>query len=53
MKKLDFVQMENLQGGIKNRDCMLIGAITVFGCLLGPEVLVGGLLTAAGAGCFS
>ena len=47
MKKLDLMQMENLQGNGKNRDCMLIGGFaavaTAAGVLVGPVGIFAGL----------
>lgn len=43
MKKLKLNQMENIEGGIKNRSCLLAGAIGGF------TLTVGAVLFATGA----
>ncbi len=62
MKKLDFTQMENLNGGVSGRNCLLMGAgIAVLGIAAGVGGAVGAILgggaiggffTAASADCF-
>ena len=62
MKKLEISQMENLQGGNKNRDCALMGAATLIATGIGLGVGGpwgaaaggwGGVMSAIGMGCFS
>ena len=36
MKKLELNQMENLNGGVSNRGCMLMGGLTVISWCFGP-----------------
>jgi hypothetical protein len=53
MKKLEISQMENLQGALSNRDCMLRGAgIVILGTLgflhPGGWFAAGGLLATSG-----
>jgi hypothetical protein len=47
MKKLEVNQMENLEGGVSNRGCLLTGAAAAVACF----VPGGGIL--AGLGIFS
>jgi len=54
MKKLEMNQMLTIDGGGKNRDCMIVGGLTVVATALGGWLgLVGGAMTAASMGCFS
>lgn len=63
MKKLSMQKMETINGGGKNRDCMLLGAIAAASVLVtagmaagwGAIALagLGGLGAGAGSGCFS
>lgn len=47
-------QMEIIQGGGKNRDCAIIGGVTVAAIgVLGWVGFFGGMFAAASAGCFS
>ena len=58
MKKLEISQMENLQGGVNQRNCMLmgvaIGASAVIGCIVPAAFAFTGaaFLTAANSKCF-
>lgn len=62
MKKLELNQMENLNGGLSGRNCLLMGgAVAVFGIVAGVGGAVGavfaggaigGFFTAASADCF-
>ncbi|GEM_PF-3075978 len=61
MKKLNVLQMENLLASGRNRDCMIVGGLTMVGTALGTiggplagaGALIGGLMTGASMGCFS
>jgi len=56
MKTLELKQMENVQGGSQNRDCLIDGAITLIGAgtfiFGGWALMVGAIGHAAGIGCF-
>lgn len=51
MKKLDSAQMENLQGA-DQRNCAIIGALTVFAIFGGGWAVVGMVAAGAGNNCF-
>lgn len=59
MKKLELKQMENLEGGVDQRNCAMLG-VTIIGGAVGGFASFGGgwifaggaFLTAMGAGCF-
>ena len=59
MKKLELGQMESLEGGINQRNCMVLGAFIVAGgiagfCTLGWgwDVAAAAAMTAASGDCF-
>ena len=58
MKTLDLFQMENLQGGVNGRNCMIIGAviggsaIVGFFCPAAWAVTAGAVIAGAGVDCF-
>ena len=59
MKKLELNQMENLEGGLDQRNCGLLGVAIVGGAIAGLLTFGGGwifagaaALTAGGSGCF-
>lgn len=54
MKQITLNQMEMVEAGGKNRDCTIVGGLTVAATLVGGAIgLIGGLMTAASMGCFS
>lgn len=59
MKKLEVNQMENLEGGINQRNCMVLGGFIVVGAIAGLATIGWGwgvsaaaALTAASGDCF-
>lgn len=53
MKKLELNQMENLNGGVSGRNCLLMGAgIAVLGLASGIGGAVGGYFAAGAIGGF-
>ena len=57
MKKLELKQMENLNGGVSDRNCAVIGLVIGVSLAfswtgVGVGVLAGAVLTGASADCF-
>ncbi|WP_310559148.1 hypothetical protein [Flavobacterium sp.] len=41
MKKLELKKMENVQGGLQNRKCLILGGLTALACLGGYAAFCG------------
>lgn len=59
MKTLELKQIESLEGGVNQRNCMILGGFIVGGAIAGLATLGWGwgvasaaAITAAGSGCF-
>jgi hypothetical protein len=53
MKKLDLHQMENLEGGVSQRNCGILGLTIVASAIFGGWVVtIGAVAAAATADCF-
>jgi hypothetical protein len=53
MKKLDLHQMENLEGGVSQRNCGILGLTIVASAMFGGWVVtIGAVAAAATADCF-
>jgi hypothetical protein len=52
MKKLDVSQMENLQGGLSQRNCALLGVVIGLSGFGGSLAILGAVGAAAAADCF-
>lgn len=52
MKSLEFNQMENLQGGLTNRDCMIRGAVAAL-ALFTPFAAVSIGIIAMSGDCYT
>ena len=57
MKKLELNQMENLEGGVSNRNCAVIGLVIGISAAfswtgVGVGIFAGAILTGANSDCF-